>query len=71
MCVMTTQTVRYQSDLLMDLIGSAETQANLWSAEAKKLRQRIADANSEQDIAELWADVDQTYQLLDEEQWAI
>lgn len=68
---MTTQTVRYQSDLLMDLIGSAETQANLSSAEAEKLRQRIADANSEQDIAELWVDVDQTYQLLDEEQWAI
>lgn len=66
---MSTQTVRYQSELLTELIRSAEAQANLSSAEAEKLCQRIADANSEHDIGELWADVDQTYRLLDEDKW--
>lgn len=65
-----TQVVRYQLGLLTDLIQSAETQVNLSSAEAEQLRQRVADAISEQDIAELWTDVEQHYRLLDGEQWA-
>lgn len=70
-CVMSTQAVRYQAVLLTELIRRAEMETNLSSAEAEKLRQQIADANSEQDIAELWAEVDQHYRLLNEEMWAV
>lgn len=68
---MSTQAVRYQAVLLIELIRRAERETNLRSAEAEKLRQRVADANSEQDIAELWAEVDQHYRLLNEEMWAV
>lgn len=67
---MSTQVVQYQSDLLMELIRSAEAQANLSEAEAETLRQQIAEANSESAIAELWEDIDENYRLLDEKQWA-
>lgn len=66
---MSMQVVSYQSDLLRDLIQSAETHSTLSSAEAEDLCQRITEATSEQEIAELWAEVDQHYELLDEEQW--
>ena len=66
---MSTQVVSYQSDLLKDLIRSAEAHSTLSAAEADDLRQRITEATSEQEIAELWAEVDHHYELLDEEQW--
>lgn len=67
---MSTQVVSYQSDLLQDLIQSAEAHDTLSSAEADDLRQRITEATSEQEIAELWVELDQHYGHLDEEQWA-
>ena len=66
---MSTQVVSYQSDLLQDLIRSAETHSTLSSAEAEDLRRRISEATSEQDIAELWAELDQRHELLDEARW--
>ena len=66
---MSTQVVSYQSNLLQDLIRSAETHSTLSSAEAEDLRHRITEATSEQEIAELWAELDQHYGLLDEDRW--
>lgn len=64
------QAVQYQSDLLMELVEEAETNANLSSAEAETLRHRIEAATSEQDIATVWAELDGKFRILDEDQWA-
>lgn len=61
----------YQSELLAELVRSAETRATPSEAEADRLRQRIANATSQKDIAALWRDVEQTYELLDEQQWSV
>lgn len=66
---MTTQVVQYQSNLLTELIQSAESQTDLSEAEAEKLRQQVANADSERDIGELWAELDRDYHLLSEDCW--
>lgn len=68
--VMPNQVVRYQSDLLRELIDNAELHTELSPAEADTLRQHIREADSEQDIAHVWAELDDDFQLLDEDHWA-
>jgi hypothetical protein len=63
------QVVRYQSDLLRELIEDAEREANLSSAKAETLRQHIDEATSEQELATIWAKLDDDFQILDEDQW--
>ena len=63
------QVVRYQSDLLRELIDNAELQAGLSPAEADTLRQHIEEADSEQGIAEVWAELDDDFRILDEDRW--
>jgi hypothetical protein len=64
------EVVEYQSDLLRELIEDAEREANLSSTEAETLRQHVEDATSEQEIAKVWAALDDDFQILDEDQWA-
>ena len=64
------QVVRYQSNILRELVEDAEEEANLSPIEAKTLRQHIDEASSEQEIAEVWAELDDDFQILDEDQWA-
>ena len=64
------QVVRYQSDLLRELIDNAELRTELSPAEADTLRQHIEQADSEQEIAGVWVELDADFQLLDEDQWA-
>ena len=66
---MPNQVVRYQSDLLRELIDNAELQTELSPAEADTLRQHLKEADSEQGIANVWAELDNDFQLLDEDQW--
>ena len=63
------QVVRYQSDLLLELIEDAEREGNLSSPEAETLRQHIDEATSEQEIATIWAKLDEDFQILEEDQW--
>jgi len=63
------QVVPYQSDLLRELIKDAEREGNLSSAEAETLRQHIDEATSEQEIATIWAKLDEDFQILEEDQW--
>lgn len=62
--------VRYQSDLLRELVNDAEQEADLPPAEAETLRQHIKEATSEQEIARVWAELGTDFQIYDEEQWA-
>ncbi|NHN57477.1 MULTISPECIES: hypothetical protein [Halorussus] len=64
------QAVRYQTDLLRELVDSAEIRTELSPAEADALRHRIQQADSEQDIADVWAELDDDFRLLDEDRWA-
>lgn len=66
---MASEALQYQSKLLTELIQNAETQATLSEPETDQLCQRVAEANSPKEIAVIWRDLDQTYELLDEEQW--
>ena len=65
---MTDQVVRYQSDLLRDVVRDAQTHTDLSAAEGLTLRRRIDAADSEQELAELWEELDE-YGVLDEGQW--
>lgn len=67
---MAMQAMTYQSDLLRDLVQAAQADSTLSPAEAEHLRERISEATSEQEIAELWTDLHQDFELLDEEKWA-
>lgn len=64
------QKVRYQSDLIRELIDNAELRTELSPVEADTLRRHVEQADSEQDIAKVWAELDDDFQLLDEDQWA-
>lgn len=63
------QVVRYQSDLLRELIEDAEQEGNLSAADAETLRQYIDEATSEQEIATIWATLEEDFQILEENQW--
>ena len=62
------QVVRYQSDLLRDVVRDAQTYTELSVEDGLTLRQRIDAADSEQELAELWEELDE-YGVLDEGQW--
>jgi hypothetical protein len=61
------QVVRYQSDLLREVVEDAERDADLSSAEAETLCQQISEATSEREIATVWARLDADFQILDED----
>jgi len=62
--------MQYQSRLLRELVEDAEQEANLSEADAETLRQHIDEATSEPEIAKIWAELDDDFQILDEDQWA-
>ncbi|MBX0295678.1 hypothetical protein [Haloarcula nitratireducens] len=64
------QVVGYQSDLLQGLIADAEREANLSSGEAETLRLHIDEATPEQEIATIWARLDEDFQILEEGPWS-
>ena len=59
--------MRYQSNLLRELVEEAETESKLSSAEAETLHQRIKAVTTEQDIAAVWAEFDEQFWILDED----
>jgi len=61
--------VRYQSDLLRELIEDAEREAYLSSVEAETLCQHIDEATSKPEIAMIWAIFNEDFQILEEDQW--
>ena len=70
MCEMYSQAVSYQTELLTELITEGEAGGMLSSTEAEELRRRIGEADSGEEIDDLWAELDHSYGLLDETKWA-
>jgi len=67
---MHSQAVSYQTELLTELITESEEGGMLSATEAEELRRRIGAADSEEEIDDLWAELDHSYGLLDESKWA-
>ncbi|WP_458210919.1 hypothetical protein [Haladaptatus sp. NG-SE-30] len=67
---MHSQAVSYQTELLMELITEGEAESVLAAAEAEELRTRIDEADSDEEIADLWAELEHSYGLLNEENWS-
>ena len=70
MYVMHSQAVSYQTELLTELITEGEAGGMLSTTEAAELRRRVDETDSEEEIDDLWAELDHSYGLLDEETWA-
>jgi hypothetical protein len=64
------QVVSYQTELFTELITDGEAEGVLAAAEAKELRTCINEANSEEAIADVWAELEHSYRLLDEDAWS-
>lgn len=59
--IMPDSVVRYPSELLRELVEDAEREADLPAAEAETLRQWIEAATTEQEIAKIWAELDDEF----------
>ena len=68
---MHSQAVSYQTELLAELITKGEAADILSTNEAKELRKRIDEIDSKEGIDDLWAELEHSYGLLDEDLWAI
>ena len=67
---MRSQAVSYQTELLTNLIEDGEAEGVVSTTEAEQLRTRIKEANSGDEIADLWAELEHTYGVLNEENWS-
>jgi hypothetical protein len=67
---MHSQAVSYQTELLTELITEGEAEGVLSATEADELRTRTDETQSEDEVAALWAELEHSYGLLDEDNWA-
>ena len=67
---MHSQAVSYQTELLTELITEGEAGGMLSTTEAEELRRQIDETDLGGEIDDLWAELDHSYGLLDEDAWA-
>jgi hypothetical protein len=67
---MHSEAVSYQTELLTELITESEAEGVLSTTKAEGLRKRINETDSGEEIADLWAELDHSYGLLDEDTWS-
>ncbi|WP_231186387.1 hypothetical protein [Haladaptatus sp. DYF46] len=67
---MNSEAVSYQTELLTELIEAGEAEGVISTTKVEQLRTRIIEANSGSEIADLWAELEHTYGVLNEENWS-
>ena len=67
---MDSEAVSYQTELLTELIEAGEAEGVVSTTKVEQLRTRIIEANSGSEIDDLWAELEHTYGVLNEENWS-